>query len=102
MSNKAMSNNHKTPTDVLKIEKMQRQKRIDTLDRLAKMAWAGGDENASIRFRYEWQAAVDAMDLPIEELRRSVESTYGSDRQWEELSRQIIEEKMKEQEGYAS
>jgi len=102
MSSKAMSNNQTTPADILEIENALRQKRIDTLNHLARTAWAGGDENASIRFRYEWQAAVDAMDLPIDELRRSVESTYGSDRQWEELSKQIMEEKMKEQEGCAS
>jgi len=101
MSSKAMSN-QTTPADILEIENALRQKRIAALDRLARMAWKAGDENASIRFRYEWQAAVDAVDLPIEELRRSVESTYGSDRQWEELSRQIMEEKMKEQEGCAS
>jgi len=86
MSRKAKHNNQTTPENVLAFENVQRQKRIDALDRLARMAWEAGDENASIRFRYEWWAAQCAMDEPVEELREWLQQRCGTDHEWEKIN----------------
>jgi len=86
MSKKTKHNNQTTPANVLAIENALRHKRLDAVDRLARAAWEAGDEDAMIRFRYEWQAIHEVMDLPMRELRKRVREGYGDDKEWEQMN----------------
>jgi len=76
MSRKTKNNNQTTPENVLAIENALRHKRLDAVDRLAREAWEAGDEDAMIRFRYEW----------LKELRKRVSDGYGDDKEWEKMN----------------
>jgi len=86
MSRKTKHNNQTTPENVFAIENALRKKRLDAVDRLAREAWDAGDEDAMIRFRYEWQAIREVIDLPLEELRERVREGYGDDEEWEKIN----------------
>jgi len=86
MSKKTKHNNQATPENVLAIENVLRRKRLAVVDRLAREAWDAGDEDAMIRFRYEWQAIREVIDLPLEELRERVREGYGDDKEWEQMN----------------
>jgi len=86
MSTKIKSNNKAAPEKILKLENALRHKRLAVVDRLAREAWDAGDEDAMIRFRYEWQAIREVIDLPMKELRKRVREGYGDDREWEQMN----------------
>jgi len=80
------TNKPTTPADVISLERALRLKRLAVVDHLAREAWEAGDEDAMIRFRYEWQAIREVMDLSMKELRKRVNEGYGDDKEWEKMN----------------